>query len=453
MVHGGKVVGIRLRAQDGFKWTVKGSRPGAFVPQDQRASERLYVCEGATDAAALVDMGCEAVVGRPSNTTGDEAVAEYAASLRPVEAVVVVDRDEDEKAAEQTREGAEQLADRLERIAGTVRTMAPPEGVKDARQWRRNGATVDDIEAAAAAAEARGPAVEVGAMIEAEISGERSAVPWPWTLVDGGTQALLPGTVTLVVGDGGAGKSLWLFQAFAFWRDRDVPAALYELEENRAHHLKRMLAQRVGAAWLTDNREVRQRPEEARSHFREHAGWLDRMGRALFNAPATPPRLENLVGWIEDRPRDGCRVIAIDPVTAAETSDRPWDDSKRFLQTVKPMLERYSASLVLVAHPKKTRQRSGPVSLDDLAGGAAWGRFAQAVLWLEKYDEPKEFPIKRPVGDVAGPVTDEVNRSLRILKARNGRGGGWHLAYDFDPASLRFFERGAIVKREKTPQG
>ena len=71
-----QVVGIRRRFPSGRKLSVRGGREGLFVPpgvgfrdpflgDDGTNFEPLYVCEGPTDTAALLDLGFSAL-GRPS---------------------------------------------------------------------------------------------------------------------------------------------------------------------------------------------------------------------------------------------------------------------------------------------------------------------------------------------------------------------------------------------------
>lgn len=64
MVSGqGKPVGIRLRANDGRKWSVRGGHEGLFVPRG--SSHTAYFVEGPTDTAAALTLGLWAI-GRPS---------------------------------------------------------------------------------------------------------------------------------------------------------------------------------------------------------------------------------------------------------------------------------------------------------------------------------------------------------------------------------------------------
>ncbi|QNN24940.1 AAA family ATPase [Planctomycetales bacterium ZRK34] len=447
----GDVTGIRLRLDDA-KYAERGGRDGLFIPVGLIGSGPLLIAEGPTDCAAALDMGYDAI-GRANNSarTTDDLIAEYVTRQRRDEVWIVTDADPaGSRAAEATQAAADRLAARLVPVVGTVRVFAPPSPHKDVRAWRINGATADDVDAAAEASSSRGPAGELRDMLAAEIDGRRSAIAWPWRLVTRGTQALIPGTVTLIVGDPGSGKSLLVMQALAHWHDAGVKVAAFELEQSRAEHLKRALAQRIGAAWLTDLEAVAQRGDEAMAYNAEHEAWIDALGRCIHDGPAEPVKLCDLIGWTEARAAAGARIIVIDPITAAQTTDRPWDDAQRFLQTVMPILDHYGASLVLVSHPRKGKQRGAISTLDDLAGGAAWQRFAQCILWLERHDEPRDVTVKGFAGLLHATSNESINRTLRVMKARNGRGAGWQLAFDFDPETLRFHERGAIVKSTTT---
>jgi len=135
----GRVVGIQHRFNaTGEKRVVKGHRSGVFEPagMDVRDAE-LVVCEGASDTAAALSVGLEAI-GRFSCTG---TVAETVARIRrhrPDRVLVVADNDVP------GRRGAELLASALEGIARTeLRT--PPAGLKDLRAWTHAGATAADI--------------------------------------------------------------------------------------------------------------------------------------------------------------------------------------------------------------------------------------------------------------------------------------------------------------------
>lgn len=87
----GNTVGVRLRADSGKKWAIKGSRQGIFLPDEE--PQRLgLICEGATDAAAGLTLGFF-TVGRPSCNGGELHIQDAFKRLKVREAVVVADND------------------------------------------------------------------------------------------------------------------------------------------------------------------------------------------------------------------------------------------------------------------------------------------------------------------------------------------------------------------------
>ncbi len=139
---GGAVIGVRLRAPDGRKWAVTGSRNGLFCPHVLTGRGALYLPEGMTDTAALAGVGLDAI-GRPSCTGGRDLVRRAVAGTgRPI--VVVTDADEP------GRRGADALARELASDGASVRVLAPPNGYRDAREWVGSGASARLIEYAAA---------------------------------------------------------------------------------------------------------------------------------------------------------------------------------------------------------------------------------------------------------------------------------------------------------------
>jgi len=139
----GNVLGIRLRRPNGFKFAVTGSKEGLFVPSTVEAdSSPLVICEGPTDAAALLDMGFRSVVGRPSCTGGIKLLVELVRRRQRPDVVIAGDNDEP------GRIGADNLASVLVAYAPAVRIIAPPAEIKDAREWLRAGGRRPDVEKA-----------------------------------------------------------------------------------------------------------------------------------------------------------------------------------------------------------------------------------------------------------------------------------------------------------------
>lgn len=134
----GAVVGINRRFADGGKRIIAGGRVGLYVPEGIDTARRLLITEGATDCAAMLDLGF-AAIGRYSCNTGISPIVGLTRRLRPEALVIVADRDP------AGRRGAEGLASALLAYVPVLRVITPPYGLKDARAWRQAGATRRDI--------------------------------------------------------------------------------------------------------------------------------------------------------------------------------------------------------------------------------------------------------------------------------------------------------------------
>jgi hypothetical protein len=133
----GTLRGIRLRAADGRKWSVRGGREGLFIPANVPIGDTLVIVEGATDTAAMLDAHLD-VVGRPSCTGGASLLVDLVCAWQPQAAVIIADADAP------GQRGARSLAARLVGyVPDGVRIVTPP--AKDAREWVRAGADRLDI--------------------------------------------------------------------------------------------------------------------------------------------------------------------------------------------------------------------------------------------------------------------------------------------------------------------
>ena len=130
----GEIIGIRMRANNGQKWAVKGSHNGIFIPIGIPPQDTVWICEGPTDTAAALSMGLFAV-GRPSCNCGGPEIRQFCVSARIRKAVVVADND-----APGLR-GAKKIAGEL-KMATVV--ICPP--AKDMREFYRQGGTLAELQ-------------------------------------------------------------------------------------------------------------------------------------------------------------------------------------------------------------------------------------------------------------------------------------------------------------------
>ena len=285
------------------------------------------------------------------------------------------------------------------------------------------------------------PSASVRRRLEDMAAGKRVVVPFMGRRLTEESSALLPATVTVLCGSPGAAKSFWLLHHVLAWLSAGIKVACFMLEEDDVYHMYRGLALLEGNPDLFDPAWVAANAEAAAAAYGRHADVLDRLGAAMTAAPDTQPTLRDVARWITEKAAAGCRVVCVDPVTAAGASEKPWVVDSEFISAVKTAARKYDTSVLLVTHPKKGNR--GAVGLDDLAGGAVYARLSQTILWLERHARPKEVTVR---GD-CGRFVKEVNISLHVCKARNGRGHGVTLGYVFD-SQLQFAEQGVLVSTE-----
>ena len=91
----GFIVGIRLRGEQ-YKWSVKGSHPGLFVPYNairRMSLDFVLITEGPTDTAAGLTLGLFSI-GRPACRGCEQLVVDVLKDLGAKNIVLVYDNDE-----------------------------------------------------------------------------------------------------------------------------------------------------------------------------------------------------------------------------------------------------------------------------------------------------------------------------------------------------------------------
>lgn len=129
----GQVVGVCLRGRDGAKWSLPGSRQGLFLPRGfHERSDPVLIVEGASDVAAAIDAGYNAV-GRPSANAGADFLIEL---CRGRKCVILAERDEKPYGKWPGLDGARAIAKKLHAAWGVkVPVFIPPVGSKDLRAF------------------------------------------------------------------------------------------------------------------------------------------------------------------------------------------------------------------------------------------------------------------------------------------------------------------------------
>ena len=282
---------------------------------------------------------------------------------------------------------------------------------------------------------------EVRSIIEDTISGARRNVVLPWSELARITNMLLPGTVSVICGDPGCAKTFFVLQAFAHMHAQGEKIALFELEGDRAYHSMRVLVQQCGDSHLFSDEWVRENPDKARYYHEQHQRFIDSFSQRITAAPERMINHDDMLAWVKAQCESGHLIIGIDPVTMLEPSDKPWVADQKFVTEAKKIARNYGARLVFVSHPKLGVK--GQIRLENVAGGAAYQRFSDTVIWVKKHDKPEDLQIG--AGPFGGSQLVSANRTLHISKARNGIGAGWDIACEFSGQTMRFSEYGVVV--------
>lgn len=145
----GSVIGIRLRNASGFKWAVRGSQQGIFLPQTEFHSEdgTAYLPEGPTDTAACLSLGLYAI-GRPNCLSGGEQIKIALKRMGARRIVIVTDNDSLKKRPDGSEFRPGYVgAKALRKFLGMKSVMwTPPGSIKDVREFVQRGGTAQLIQ-------------------------------------------------------------------------------------------------------------------------------------------------------------------------------------------------------------------------------------------------------------------------------------------------------------------
>jgi putative DNA primase/helicase len=204
----GEVIGTAYRNADGSKDTKPRSKRGLILAwplanyAGTSAGDPVFVCEGASDTAAMMSLGLHAV-GVPMAGQCGAMLAELLAERY---AVLVADADG------AGRTGMAKIAAAIYDAAARVRVIEPPDGAKDARAAVIAGADRDDFLVLANAAARWQPTHAPGSTTPTNTGGnvpiilcmaDVKAVPVSW-LWPG---RIARGRITVLCGRPGEGKS------------------------------------------------------------------------------------------------------------------------------------------------------------------------------------------------------------------------------------------------------
>ena len=263
-------------------------------------------------------------------------------------------------------------------------------------------------------------------------SGEFRNIPFlQMPLLSDLSKALMPGTVTTICGEPGAGKSFFMLEQFWRWSlEQTARVKLMMLEDDDAFHQNRALAQISGCADLSDIDFCNDNIEFYEKVFSDYKEPLEYFSRHLYCVNSRQLKLSEVADWVIEEAYSGTEIIGADVLTAAETGDKGFLEDKKYMFRVKEALEKTGARLIQVTHPRIGQ--AGKPGLSGMSGGAAYPRFSHTVLWLRKFDTVQTANI---YGLNYNPSVS-FHHQIDIGKARNGKGGGKSIISKLNGANL-----------------
>lgn len=278
------------------------------------------------------------------------------------------------------------------------------------------------------------------------LAGRRKNIQLPWRLMTSLTQALLPGTITMLCAPQGASKTFMCHQIGQFFIANKVPYGMMMLEDSRSFHCMRALAQITENDGLIDYEWIANHPEEVRAACAQHQEYLDVFGANIFEAPDNM-NAKSLLAWIRYEVEMGKQVLVIDPISAKSNAGQIWVEDHDFMFGAKKIIESSGARLILTTHPRQSQKLTEATTAEQLAdnmcGGKAYAKFSHAALYMERVHPSIKVACKTPEG-----ICDAViNRRIMLAKTRQGKGQGAVLGFYFSGKSLTFQEKGVVLRK------
>lgn len=430
------------KTANGWEWKGPQGKAPIFNRGRIAACEKVLIVEGEKCVREFTKLGTENVA---ATTSPGGAMNALKADWSPVEnKSCYIFRDFDEPGekyerdviAELSKLGCKVFRVRVEELdldakGDLVDYLNSCEGT--------NAEKVAAVELVMQDAEPIGQTLALADRFEAIAQGKFRAVPFMQKpFLSDLSKALMPGTLTTVCGDPGAGKSFFVLEDAWRWMEYESVKVLM-LEDDDAFHQGRALAQMSGYSDITDVDFVAENSEWAKSVLEMHSAKLNEIAKHIETTNSEQKTLDEIALWIQNHAEKGVRILIVDPITAAKVSDKPWIDDQKFLFKVKNVLEQTGASLILTTHPRLGQ--AGKPSLSGMAGGASYPRFSQCVLWLKNHDQQIESLT------FGGPAIRH-KQTIEIRKARNGKGQGQHVAINLNFQNLCFDELGIIEQKQ-----
>lgn len=396
------------------------------LPAQER---KVFVCEGETDAMAMVQMGYERTV---ASTAGAGSWSEdWLSYLEPATTIYLV-YDADEAG----NLGATKAATTLGKYR--CRRVTPP--LHDVAECLAAGFDREELDKAIAQAQPYGlDDIKTVAQLADELRElKNSEAPrgesTGWNSVDEVLGGIRPGEMTVVTGDSGSGKSTWTAALALNQAQRGIPVLIAPFEQTAVEVLIKLISMQGKRSFFDmDGPELDYVIEDLASLGTIY--FLDRHGKI--------PLSDLKDAFFTAVYQFGVRFIDVDHLhffLDYANTPRPHETIKGAMELLSAWTKQLGVHLAIVVHPTKLGRDSRGVlrkpDLDDLYG---------SVGIKQEADNGVRIHREREEG---GSGSDMVE--LTFLKCRSPAGSEGTVWFYFDPSGERYLSAQAPEPKSKS---
>lgn len=362
----GAQTGAKLRSIEAKDFTVQGTITSMFGAERAQPGSDLYIVEGEMDAVAMVEAGIVNAISVPHGAPAPGPAAKQGSDRRLAalwtsrEAIknatrVIIASDNDAP--------GEALAEEIARRVGKARcwVLKWPEGIKDAneflvehgpellKEYVTTRLTMWPLSGLKTVSDFRG---EVEDLYDRGLPG---GLKTGWKSIDD-IFSVMPGTLNIVTGVPGSGKSTWLDALLCnLAKMHDTRIALASFENPISTHISKLAAQYIGKPFRDGLHDRMSKVEMAEAVDWVHDHFL------FLSQDGEPPTTENLVDRFSMAVmRMGCRVGVIDPFNFIKLGgENETQAINEMLSALKTFAAAADMALFLVAHPAKPQAQNG----------------------------------------------------------------------------------------------
>lgn len=267
------------------------------------------------------------------------------------------------------------------------------------------------------------------------------------------SQMLKPGTLTIVAGNEGSGKTFFALECL-FASYAKTKTGFYMPLEGRIDELFERVAMRTAKDWKGSIQlSGRESEAEIQEMGRDRAYILERGRNAINvfrNHISAPPGMTNdfateweVVATEAVRKMEKNRIVAVDNLSfvSFEPTTKTHDQGE-FAKRLLNGAQHTGATCILINHTNKIsrKERTGVMTNDDVSGSQVIQRMANCVIIITSHDT-KESEVYVDGGNTK---MVEHNKTIAIGKARHGKGAHMNIAFHFGQNGPTWEELGVI---------